>query len=271
MENIIKIYSQKSKLEIIEEHDDGLKVGNGKRIVADIIFKESKSSPVIIVPGMNTSENGKRKILRKLRFLKDRILIFYNIPKLTLNEKDNDFFNFMKRSVSEIRGIIDFSQKNYKFEKVNIIGISLGGIISTIVSAVDDRIEKIILFASGGDFENITWRGLLRFVLKKDCSRKACHNLHKTYKKLLKYNLYDEIMELPRKCFLYDPILFANSIKKKVLMINGFFDTVIPFFSAMELKKRIENAEIIWYPATHLSLSIFSPFFKKKILEFLKN
>ncbi len=276
MKNIIKIYSQKSKLELIQQKKENstriVRIGESERVVADIIFKEFALPPIILVPGMNTEEKGKMRILKKMNFLKRHPLIFYNIRKLTMKEKDSEFFYFIKKSVSEIRGIIDFCQDKYKCKKVYLIGASLGGIISTIVSAIDERIEKIVLLVSGGDFENITWRGLLRFTLRKDCSRRTCHNLHQIYKKLLKWNLYQDIEKLPRKCFIYDPLLFAPLLgDKKVLMINGLFDLIIPFFSVIELKEKIKNAEIIWYPGTHLSLYYFFPFLKNKIIKFLEN
>lgn len=96
--------------------------------------------------------------------------------------------------------------------------------------------------------------------------------MHKIYKKLIDIQLYEEIESLPKKCFLYDPLTYLENLKEKnVLMINGLFDMIIPFYSVLEIKRYLKNCRILWYPGTHLTLKYFLPFFKKSILKFLKN
>jgi len=150
--------------------------------------------------------------------------------------------------------------------------MSLGGIIGLITTGVEEKIEKSVIFISGGNLEIVTWKGILRFKLKKDCPRSACKNMHRVYKKLLDKKMYDEILKLPRKCFLYDPLTYKEFLKnKKILMINGLFDFIIPPLSAFEMKKGMKNTKLIWCPSTHLSFPLFFPFFKKKIFKFLTN
>jgi len=243
-----------------------------KRIIADVFYRNSLSNPVIIIPGAGYNEKKKRVIISKFKYLtkEDMSLILYNYPNSEIfSLSDDDFFNYIKRCVEEIRGIIKTIENSAPF---SIIGMSLGGIIGLITTAVEENIEKSVIFISGGDFEIITWKGILRFKLKKDCPRSACKNMHKVYRKLLDKKMYDEILKLPRKCFLYDPLTFKEFLKnKKILMINGLFDFIIPFFSAIEMKKGMKNIRHIWYPSTHLSFFLFFPFFKKKIFRFLTN
>ena len=242
------------------------------RIVADVFYLNSFSNPVIIIPGAGCNDEKKRVIISKFKFLirENFSLIFYNYPDLNVfSFSDNDFFNYIKRCVEEIRGVIKTIENSSSF---SIIGMSLGGIIGLITTGVEEKIEKSVIFISGGNFEIITWKGFLRFKLKKDCSRIACKNMHKVYKKLLDKKMYDEILKLPRKCFLYDPLTFKEFLKnKKILMINGLFDFIIPPLSAIEMKKGMKNIRHIWCPSTHLSFPLFFPFFKKKIFRFLTN
>ncbi|MCD6408278.1 hypothetical protein J7L87_04420 [bacterium] len=246
---------------------------SSERKVATVNYISEISNPVILIPGAGTDEKKAEKILEKKRYLlrEGFTIIFYNLKK-KLPPDDKGFFKFFRESIGEIKGIMSYLEKNYGIKKFSVLGISLGGIMGFVLSGVDERVKKAVILISGGNFELITWRSLLRFTLRKDCPRNACKRMHKTYKKFLKEGFYKGIMDFPRKCFLYDPMTYAELLDgKKVLMINGLFDFVIPFYSALSMKRRIKNCRIIWYPGTHLTIKFFLPFLRKSIVKFLKN
>lgn len=244
-----------------------------ERKVATLNYISKISNPVILLPGAGTDEKKGEKILEKKKYLlrEGITVIFYNLKK-ELPPDDMGFFEFFKKSIGEIKGVMSYLERSYKIKKFSVLGISLGGIIGFVLSAVDDRIKKAVILISGGNFELITWRSLLRFTIKKDCPRKACKKMHQTYRKFLKDRFYTGIFDFPRKCFLYDPMTYAELLNgKRILMINGLFDFVIPFYSALSMKRRIKNCKTLWYPGTHLTITFFLPFLKRRILKFLKN
>jgi pimeloyl-ACP methyl ester carboxylesterase len=278
MENLLKIYDKFYEVLNYEKESgkrfEKFKVYNENRPIAEIYLPLNFDSISIILPGAGYNEKTKRIILKNLNYLlKEKIgLCIFEMNESNLNKKDEEFFEFFRKIVGEVRGIIKFIDSNFKPKNINIIGVSLGGIIGFIVGAIEEKIKKFVFLVTGANFELITWRSILRFYLKKDCKRNVCRRMHKIYKHFLKNKFYSEIQNLPRKCFLYDPLTYTENLKnREILMINGLFDFIIPFWSVIEVKKRIKNVKVLWYPGTHLTLKYFLPFYKKKILEFLKN
>lgn len=137
-----------------------------------------------------------------------------------------------------------------------IAGISLGAMISVIALAVEEGLKGGFLILGGGNLERIVWRSLFRlFANEEGCGRRECHRLYRRYPDYLrevesKGSWRD--VDLPKICFLFDPLTFAPFVRgKKVVMINSLFDAIIPLASALELWKALGKPEIHWLPSTH--------------------
>lgn len=278
MNKILNLYNQNlgkiySKLLRAEKNYDVITFYSLKRKLGEFYCPSKLSSILIILPGYGfRSEKGNR-IFRNFKFLLDEEIGFFifNYNFVSFSFKDEDFFKFVRNAISEVGGIIEFLKKEYA-SNIDILGISLGGIIGFLIIANKKFINKGIFLNSGVDLELIIWYSLLRFKIRKDCNRKVCRKMHKIYKNFLKFKLYDEILNLPRKCFLYDPLTFIEFYKKKkILMINAIFDLIVPFYCIFSLKKKLKNLKLFLYPGTHLTLWLFFPFFRRCIKKFLKN
>jgi len=278
MEKIFNLYNKiysitKSE---IERKDKIKKINlfNEKRETATLFLPVEYYSIIIVFPGAGYSEKFQNSIFKNFKYLlEEKIgICIFNLNNGNLNKEDSVFFEYFKEKIGEIRGIIEYIKNELKINDINLLGISFGGIIGFIVSALEKEIKKSIFVICGVNLEFITWRSLLRFKIKKDCKRTVCKRMHRVYKNLIKNNLYDEILNLPKKCFLYEPITYLANLKnKKILMINGIFDMIIPFYCVLEVKKQLKNIKTIWYPSTHLTFRFFAPFAKKHIIRFLKN
>ena len=235
--------------------------------------------PLIFIHGLGITERKKNFLIHSFSPLikKGHPILFYTLPghlsrgrgrkRHIWKMKDEEFLQFFVQSVKEIRGIMSWSGG----EEFDILGISMGGMIGMITMALDKRVRKGVFLLTGGNFEKILWRGIMRFVIPKDCDRMTCRKLHLRYHEILDKGRLEELVELPRFCFLYDPLSFAHLLRSRdVLMINGFLDTVIPLSSARELKERIGSPYWVIYPGTHLSLPLFLPLLKKRIEKFLE-
>ncbi|MCM8818772.1 MAG: hypothetical protein NC915_04785 [Candidatus Omnitrophica bacterium] len=278
MENLFDIYKEAYNVENVENsrinNIDKISLFSKKRKIGEIFLPSSYLSILIIIPGAGFNEKNKDNIFKQFKFLlKNKIAIcIFDLTEANLNKKDKEFFYFFKERVAEIKGIIRFIEDNLQIKNINLMGISLGGIIGFVISGIVKEIKKCIFLISGANLELITWRSLLRFYLKKDCSRKACRQMHKIYRKFMEKKLYNEIENLPRKCFFYEPLTYIEKLKNiDILMINGMFDMIVPFYCAFEIKKKLKRLKILWYPGTHLTYRFFHPIFKKKILNFIKN
>ena len=133
------------------------------------------------------------------------------------------------QSVFDIRRAIDFieSREDLDAERIGYFGISLGGIIGTIASGVDERIKVPVIVLAGGNIN-------LMFGVN------ALSGKHKNYLSIM------------------DPIHFVDRIAPRpMLMLNAENDEVIPPITSKLLYKKARNPKkIIWYPAKHRTIPI---------------
>jgi hypothetical protein len=184
-------------------------------------------------------------------------------------------FNFFKQGTLDIINTINIL-KNMGYSEISIIGISLGSIFSIMAMALDKRIKKGIFILSGGDYSVITWKSPVMFKVretykKKGITRECClkaRELLSTFiasvkKGEIPFNIKTNII-----CLYFDPLSFAPMIDpEKVLMINAFFDLIIPRKSTIRLHGALGKPKIIWFPATHVNLYMF----KNRIISYIKS
>lgn len=133
------------------------------------------------------------------------------------------------QSVFDIRRAIDFlgTLDQVDANRIGYMGISLGGIIGTIVTSVDARIKVPVIVLAGGNIN-------LMFGLK------AWSGQHKNYLGVM------------------DPINFVDQIAPRpLLMLNAENDEVVPpITSKLLYKKARQPKQIIWYPAKHKTIPV---------------
>ncbi len=168
--------------------------------------------------------------------------------------------NRFRQSVVDVRTLIDFSGTGIfeNVEKTYILGVSLGGMISSIAMGVDKRIQKGVFLLAGGDIEGMFWKSIAMLPLRKYVYKVASGEEIKETEK--EYERIDK---------LYDPLTFGQFIyPRKVLMFNGMFDYVIPRFASEKLKKSISTAKIVYLPAGHGSLLVYRKFIADRAINF---
>jgi len=87
-------------------------------------------------------------------------------PSLSAEE----WFESYQLSVVDIRQIIDWAgyRKEIAQNKISVVGISLGGIISAIAMGLDERIKAGVFIVTGGNSDKITrYSFLLRHIYKQ--------------------------------------------------------------------------------------------------------
>jgi len=137
--------------------------------------------------------------------------------------------SIITQTVFDLRRSNDFlsTRPEIDAQRIGFFGISLGGIIGTIFSGVDDRVKVPVIALAGG---NLT----LMFGI--------------------------EAMSDETQYFfsMIDPINFVEDIAPRpLLMINSENDEVIaPITSKMLFRKANKPKEIIWYPSKHRDLPI---------------
>ncbi|GAH51181.1 unnamed protein product, partial [marine sediment metagenome] len=88
---------------------------------------------------------------------------------------------------------------------------------------------------------------------------------------LLKIRKTGSIPEPKWHWFLLDPLTYAFFNKpRKVLMINGLCDLIIPRRSVLELNRALDGLEMLWLPASHFTIYIFLPLIIAKIIQYFE-
>jgi hypothetical protein len=284
--------------ETFEESSKNLIVSNFKYF--------NKNIPLLIfLHGFSTKDEKLKNYYKFISSItnSDIACLFINLPfhlnRRPVNEAsgerliyydDVDTLLFFHQCVVDIKKSIDIINNILSPSEINICGISLGSMVSVITMAVDNRINKGILILGGGNWEEIHWNGILKFILKGNCagdekiSREKCHNYYLNFpefvKKLKTVNPdkitteIDENFELKnlctKKCYLCDPLAFAYKINpQKVLMINSKIDHFFSKKSTLQLWKELGKPEIHWYVYPHLSMIINKKEIFHLILKFL--
>ena len=121
--------------------------------------------------------------------------------------------------------------------KLGVTGISLGGIVSSVAAAVDPTLNRGAFLLAGGDLAQILWEmpeGARYRILWIESGR--------------------TLADLKALTDPFDPLTYAHRlVGKRLLMIAGNVDEVIPPASARALWKAAGRPPIRWYDCGHYS------------------
>lgn len=142
------------------------------------------------------------------------------------------------QSVLEVRAVIPFLKK-YS-EKIGVLGISLGGMIAHVITDLED-LDFGIALLTGGDSAGIVWEGIATRDVKRQIQRVGITR-----------------EQLSHIWAIIDPARLAGHNRaKKMLMINGLYDRVVPPRFTLHLWESLGRPPIHWYPCAHISFFLF--------------
>lgn len=121
--------------------------------------------------------------------------------------------------------------------KLGVTGISLGGIVSSVAAAVEPTLNRGAFLLAGGDLAGILWEmpeaAKYRATWAESGRTRA---------------------DLATLTGPYDPLTYAHRlVGKRLLMIAGNVDEVIPPASARALWSAAGRPPIVWYDCGHYS------------------
>ena len=122
-------------------------------------------------------------------------------------------------------------------EKIGVTGISLGGIVSSVAAAVDPAISRVALLLAGGDLARVLWE------MPEGAKYKALW--------IKSGRTFDDLKALTDP---FDPLTHAKGlVGKRVIMMAGNVDEVIPPASARKLWETAGRPPITWFDCGHYS------------------
>jgi hypothetical protein len=193
------------------------------------------------------------------------------VPYLTPEE----WYEGYRVSVINIRQVIDWASTRPEIdpERIGVVGISLGGFVSTIAMGVEPRIKAGVFTIAGGNAEKLTWKTENDAIRKgHSCTEEECQHVRSLYPQY-RADVVEKGLEnvVPAKeCFLTDPLTYAPFVKDRpVMMINARWDQAVPREATLDLWEALDRPPISWLPARHASIWLLYPIIGRKIANFL--
>ena len=160
----------------------------------------------------------------------------------------------MRQGICDVRRAAAWlaSREEVDGTRVGVAGISLGGIIGSVATAVDPAISSVAPVLAGGDLANVLWE-----MPEGARYRRRWTDLGRTKADLV-------ALTAP-----FDPLTHAGRLRgKRVLMIAGAVDEVIPPASARALWEAAGRPPIRWYDCGHYSSAGYLLPIMREVVEF---
>jgi len=145
-----------------------------------------------------------------------------------------------RQAVIDLRCVLDWlaARPEVDSQRLGVVGISLGALLANVAMGVDDRLVAGVSILGGGDLGQVFWRSPLALPWKWKMPRAG----------LTEPMLRESLRPI-------EPLSFADRNRpRRVLMINGYYDVVIPRSSALKLWEALGRPPIIWTNSGHASL-----------------
>ena len=190
-------------------------------------------------------------------------------------------YRFWEHGVVDTLSTIDLLEQS-GFWKINniVVGYCLGGMISTIIGSIDNRINHLLFMTTGGHMPRILHQSPATVFARRMFDRgfEAKFNLKDTE---ILYDIYNR--EFPKvkqmsfddiissgeihPLFKIDPIAYAHLLDmKKVTFIDAYFDSTLPIKSRKALYDEMYGANRKVLPISHVNWLPFGYFLAKYIL-----
>ena len=168
----------------------------------------------------------------------------------------------MRQIVFDHKQAIDWIESRPELDasRIGVFGVSMGGIKSALISALDQRVASSVIVLAAGDLPYILAQSDEKTIKKQRETILAARDL----------TAQEFQQELAEKIEC-DPINYAQYIDaNKTLMILARFDSVVPFHKGVKLKEKIGNPETIYLLSGHYSAIIYLPYVKYQSRKFLQ-
>jgi len=161
------------------------------------------------------------------------------VPRKFLTADIERTMTAMRQGVCDVRRAICWLAGRPRVDpsRLGVTGISLGGIISSIVAAVDPAVRSGVFLLAGGDLSRILW-GMPETAKFRESWAAAGRT----------------ITDLKALTEPFDPLTYAHRLEgKRLLMIAGKVDEVVPPASTLALWNAAGRPPIDWYDCGHYS------------------
>lgn len=168
---------------------------------------------------------------------------------------------YFRQTVLDNRQVLDYlvTRSDVDPNRLACLGLSLGGIKTSLVAAVDGRIQCAVLGLAGGSMADITMHS-------KE------HGIENYVNELLALGIDPDLIygELREKVQT-DPLRLAPYLDaNKTLMFIAGFDRVVPAWTGKQLRQAIGGPQTVYLLAGHYTSFLYLPYAQWESLQFVK-
>ncbi len=194
---------------------------------------------VIIVPHWNAKQSDYLLLAKILSWCGSAVFIL-NLPhhgqrtRSTPDHIANEFLNAnpgsaiasIRQSVVDVRHLTAWLDDN-GYQQIDLVGVSLGSCIASLVSAFEPKISKCALLMTAGDFAETVWTGRATALIQRACKD------------------HINLRQLQNIWAIISPQNFIDNMvsnKTEIMMISCKRDSVVHFKLGMLFAQALTNA-----------------------------
>lgn len=174
----------------------------------------------------------------------------------------SDIEDHLHDSVVQLRRVLDWleTQESVDPQQIGAFAISMGAILTTLLTAVEPRIRCAVLGLAAGHVPEILMTSQDKGIRKRRENYLKENNIPR-----------EELLVRLRAAIRSEPLAAAPLIRpEKVLMIAGRFDRVLGFQRSLDLWRAMGRPRLIVLPTGHYTAYVATPYLKIATYSFLK-
>jgi dienelactone hydrolase len=147
----------------------------------------------------------------------------------------------MQQGVCDVRRALAWLAERDEVDpaRLGVCGISLGGIVSSLVAEVEPRVDRAAILLAGGDLATILW----------DMPEGEAQRYRQAW-----LNAGKSREDLAALCWAYDPLHYADRLRgRRILLLAGAVDEVIPPGCVERLWEAAGHPRLEWIDCGHYS------------------
>jgi dienelactone hydrolase len=165
-------------------------------------------------------------------------------------------------NLREYRRVLDWVELQPEVDpsRIGLFGISLGAMDAVMLTALDDRVDALVVAMAGGDLAHLIMNTSYRRVAR-------------TVDRLLDENdaTRDVMLDGLEQRIATDPLALAPYVDaERVLMIMTRTDAIVPFETQEALRESLGGPETLYLPTGHRSSVVFFPKLRNAAFEFFE-
>jgi dienelactone hydrolase len=166
----------------------------------------------------------------------------------------------IRANLTEYRRVLDWVEQQPELDpaRIGLFGISLGAMDAVMLTALDDRIDALVVAMAGGDLASLMMSTNYRRIVRRVDGMLADSGMSR---ERFAQNLAEQIT--------MDPLTLAPYVDAgRVLMIMTRTDAIVPFEAQQALRASMGAPETLYLPTGHRPSVLFFPRVRSSAFEF---